>query len=167
MSNKAQIKFGETIGVIIVVYIVIMVGLVWYNNVNMNDLSKLYEEDRKNLAFDKYYFIVNHHLLRQSEIGFIDERFDVVSLKNMEYYSMTTGREYMNSNLGFANISVVILAQDNLIERVDEITLYENYPERSRIQSQETFRTLIPIRDETLGITQVGVLEVRVPILRN
>lgn len=166
-SKSAQIKFGETIGVIIIVYIVVVVGFVWYNNVNSQNLAEMYDQDRKNLAFEKYYFIVNLDLIRESQRGFVDEEFDLDSLRVLSNYSQNQGREYMSSRLGFANVTILLLDPNNYQNVEEEISLYESYPEFSRVTALETFRTLVPVIDNEEDKTKLALLEVQVPVVEN
>ena len=162
--KKAQIKFGETFAILIIVYIILVSGLMWYNSINSNDIRELYENDRKNQAFEKYYFIINLDLLHVSQRGFIDEEFDINSIRVFEgYLKSELGREYLRERLGDAIITIKIYNNTNLSNSKEEILLYNQTP--GNILGQETFRSLIPVRDESAKKNYIGLVEVKVPII--
>ncbi len=167
-NNKSQIKFGETIGVIIIVYIIIMVGLIWYNNINSKDLNEIYERDLNARSFEKYQFIVNLNLIHKSERGDIDEEFDMDSLIAMENFFRTDiGKEYLSKRLSFSTISVDVYNRDSFNEiRSDNIertiTLYDVQPnENIEILSIPVYRTLIPIRDNIENVNKIGIITIK------
>ena len=166
--KKSQIKFGESIGVIIIVYIIIMVGLIWYNNINSKDLNELHKKDLNARAFERYQFIVNLNLIHTSQKGNIDEDFDLISLKTMHNFTNTKyGKLFFSNQLGYSLIEVDIynnsvfdnIQTDNYQEK---IILYNNTPNRnSQIHSVQTYRTLIPIRDNINKINLIGVIYIK------
>ena len=162
LSNKAQIKFGETIGVIIIVYIVIMSGLIWYNKINTGDLNDIKNKDNLEKSFEKYYYLNNLNLIHVSQRGYIDEEFDLISLITLSNFSKTKqGKEYLRKQLGNALITLKIynFSMDNQINSTNYeqlIILYNNTPiiknnlgnKISKIISTDNYRTLIPIIDQ-------------------
>lgn len=158
MKNaKGQIKFGETFGIIIIVYIILMVGLIWYNNVNSNNLKEMNDENKMDMAFEKYHYIVNSNLLHLSEQGDIDEEFDITSLRVFEGYSKNdVSKEIVRKQLGYSLVQVELL--DMGYNPIENITIYNNtLKDYSNI---ENFRTLIPISDNKK--VHVGILTVSV-----
>ena len=159
MKKKAQVKFGETIGIIIIVYIVVVVGFLWYNNVNTKNITEIYEKDQKNRAFEKYHYIINLHLIKSSQRGDIDEDFDKNSILTMGNYSKTKeGREFLRKSLGTSFVNIQLL--DDSFSPYENITLYNNTPDLEKKRYEiETFRTLIPVNDEINSRTEIGILE--------
>ena len=94
-SKSAQVKFGETIGVIFIVYLVIVVGFIWYNNSNSKAITEMIEKQDKQGAFERYDYILKLNLIHKSELGYIDKEFDKTSLDAMANYSQSvTGKEF-------------------------------------------------------------------------
>ena len=127
MKKKAQVKFGETIGIIIIVYIVIMIGLLWYNDVNSDSLDELYTKDQKSRGFEKYYHITNNHMLREAQQGYIDEEFNLESIYAMSIFSQSkNGSDYLDKFLGYSSVSIKYY--DINLENPKVIGIYSNYP---------------------------------------
>lgn len=167
MKKKSQIKFGETIGILIIVYLVLVAGFMWYNKVNANNINDIYQKDKRAQAFEKYYFIVNLDMLHVSQRGFIDEEFDLNGLRSLNRYSKTDeGGEYLRKRLGEATITVEIFNHTNLRNSSETIILY-NVSYDSNVANEllgvESFKTIIPIVDKTNSKHHIGLLEVKVP----
>ena len=169
MKNKsAQIKFGETIGVIIIVYIIIMVGLIWFNNINNSDITKMNEKNLENKAFEKYQFIVNFDLIHKSERGDVDAEFDLISMKALSNYSKTKiGMNYLSNRLSFATVRVDIYNESvfsgiNKTNMQESILLYNKTPNPNQIDFQTIiYKTLIPIRNQINHKNDVGVIYIK------
>ena len=127
MKKKAQVKFGETIGIIIIVYVVLMLGLLWYNDVNSDSLDELYTKDQKSRGFEKYYYITNNHMLREAQQGYIDEEFNLESIYAMSIFSQSkNGSDYLDKFLGYSSVSIKYY--DINLENPRVIGIYSNYP---------------------------------------
>ncbi len=112
-SRRAQVKFGETIGIVFIVYIVFVMGLSWYNSSNDKDFQEMFENDQREQSFEKYYFIVNHPFLHDSKRGIVQTTFDTVSLEAFEGYKETAvGENYLRDRLGDAEIVLEIYTRD-------------------------------------------------------
>lgn len=175
--KKAQVKFGETLAVIIVVYLMILVGSIWYNNINQRDLEKIFQDDQVNRAFEKYYFISNLDLLRVSQRGKLDATFDYHSLKTFYNFSKSDqGKEFIRTNLGEATIQLYLYNSsifdskndiDEKINSFENFTLY-NYSLQQR-SNKEIFWSVIPVKDPLIrggSNTYLGVLRVEIPFER-
>lgn len=173
MNKKAQIKFGETIGVILVVYIIIMTGMIWYNNINNKNLQEIRDNDLRERAFEKYYYLNNLDLIHISQRGYIDEEFDIIGLRTLENYSNTeNGREHLRKQLGESTIIVKVYNYSTELNDTNYnelLVLYNNTPKEfdtvgnrlRKITSEDNFRTLIPIIDPTSEIkTKLGYLQI-------
>jgi len=159
MKKKAQIKFGETFAIIILVYIILVAGMVWYNKISSDNIAEIQENNKKDKAFEKYYYIINSPLLHKSEFGDVDEEFDLAGLKIFESYSQNiSNQKYIRSKLGYSKIQVEIIDKDfNFIEN---ITLYNITPKE--ITQQESFKSLIPVTNSIDDKTYIGKLQVTI-----
>jgi hypothetical protein len=172
MKKKAQVKFGETFGVIIIVYFVIVAGFAWYNKENSKSIEELIEDDKFERSFEIYYFVVNNDLIRVSQRGVIDDELDLNGLRAFEKFSQNTeNQEFLRRQLGESTVTISIFdyntIQNSHLDDVDfkhykggHIILYNNTPEG--ISDVEIFRTLIPVRNEAENRIDMGLLEVKV-----
>lgn len=162
MKKKGQVKFGETFGIIFLVYIIIMVGMIWYNNINNNTIEELNQDSQRDRAFEKYHFILNSNLLHKSELGDVDEDFDYYSLISFEEYSKGDSKEFVRNELGESTVIVEVYDRE-LNELRDPIVLYNNTvePKDGTRKKIETFRSLIPVIDTVKKETHMGVLIVK------
>lgn len=157
-SRSAQVKFGETIGVIFIVYLVIVVGFVWYNNSNSKSIAEQLEKQRNELAFEKYDYILKLNLLHKSELGYIDQEFDRTSINSMANYSLSdVGREHFRKKLGTSRVDFYLY--DINMDSVDNITVYNNTPVNQSFK-QTSYKTLVPVYDGIEKTSYVGVLEI-------
>ncbi len=179
MNTKAQIKFGETIGILFIVYLVLMFGIMWYNDKNSDDIDELYVKDAQDRALEKYYFILYSDLLKSSQQGFQKNTFDMVSLIAFSNYSKSSqGFSFLQNRLGEGVITLKVYdSSQKIYEDVDaqsstldfqELVLYNNSPvfrENSQLLRKQVFTSLIPVTDQREGKdkTNVGVLRVEVP----
>jgi hypothetical protein len=132
--------------------------MVWYNNISTESLNKLYEEDQKNKAFEKYYYLVNLNLLHTSKNGFIEQTFDIDALKSMEELTKDEKQKlYYDQYLGNSKIQVKIYDLD--MNQIEIITVYDNSIEEDRTSNTDIFKTLIPLRNEAEKKTYIAVLE--------
>ncbi len=162
MNKKAQIKFGETFGIIILVYIMFVSGMVWYNSVNSNSILEMQERDKIDRAFEKYYYVVNLDLLHVSEQGNVDQEFDLVSLRNFYNYSKTNdAREIVRRQLGDSLVRIQILDKvGDKFKIVENITLYNNSLDESDVKLKENFKTVVSVSDPITNDISLAYLEV-------
>lgn len=173
MNLKAQIKFGETIGILFIVYLVLMFGIMWYNGKNSDDIDELYIKDAQDRALEKYYFILYSDLLKTSQQGFQKNTFDMVSLIAFSNYSKTSqGSSFLQRRLGEGLITLKVYSSGSIFESqnvaYEEIILYNNSPEfreNSQLLRKQVFTSLLPVTDEREGQrkTYLGILRVEVP----
>ena len=160
MKKKSQIKFGETFGVIIVVYLLLMFGLIWYNNHNTDEIHKMQKEDQIKRALEKYYYVANSNLLRLSQKGDIDEEFDLISLRAFSNFSnQEPGKELVRKQLVESTITISLY--DKAFNSIENITIYNKTPSQ-KIEDKESFRTLLPVTDPINKTTYIGILSVTV-----
>ncbi len=171
MNLKAQIKFGETFGVMIIVFILLIVGVVWYNNINTKSIIEIQTQDKYDRAFEKFDYIKNLDLIHVSQRGIIDEEIDYNSLKVLEKYSKTKdGDEYLSNHLGKCTITINIynystIYEGNLSNPSETIILYNStYPQTTTIKENIILTTLLPITNQQENRNDIGVLKVIVPI---
>lgn len=157
MKKKAQIKFGETFGVIIIVYLIIMVGMIWYNNINIKTINEMNQNNQKDMAFEKYYYITNSQFLHISQQGDVDQEFDLTSLKIFANYSKTPqGEEYIRKQLGESTITIELLNKN--LNSKQNLTIYNKTP--AKTTNKEQFKTLIPVIDPINKTTDIAILTV-------
>ena len=157
-NRSAQVKFGETIGVIFIVYLVIVVGFVWYNNSNSKAIDEQLEKQRSELAFEKYDYILKLNLLHKSELGYIDQEFDKTSIESMANYSLSaSGREHFRKKLGTSRVDFYLY--DINMDSVSNITVFNNTPVNQTFK-QTSYKTLVPVYDGIEKTSYVGVLEI-------
>ncbi len=178
-SKAGQVKFGETIGIIFIVYILIMVGFTWYNSITQDDFAELQEDVDREAVFDKYNFIVQSSFLRKSQGTDTENVMDYRSFMAFYNYSQTEdGKRFLRSRLGEGMISIyfyevndqsqlvgVDLDGENGFNKVEDTLVIYNYTrdDGSRLRKQENVLTTFPVdfsyRMEKL--TRVGVLSLQ------
>jgi hypothetical protein len=180
--KKSQIKFGETFAVIIIVYLVLVVGVSWFNNSNNKELRELYEEDQIQKSFEKFHYVNTLDIIRVSRGGNVEEELDYNSLIVFaSFNNYTLNPENTNSifanQLGTAKIEIEIYEYDplkdidvepfnNLVlinnnERIvgeNYLLLYNNTPEN--YQNSYIFKNLVSVRDQVAKKTYIGVMTV-------
>jgi hypothetical protein len=163
-SRKAQVKFGETIGVIFIVYLVIVLGFVWYNSSNSKAIAEQLEKQQNEQAFEKYDYILKLNLLHKSELGYIDQEFDKTSIESMANYTLLDfGKEHFRKRLGTSRVDFYLY--DINMNSISNITVYNNTPVsddpfNNRRFKQTSYRTLVPVYDGVGKTSYVGVLEI-------
>jgi hypothetical protein len=157
-SRSAQVKFGETIGVIFIVYLVIVVGFVWYNNSNSKSIEEQMKKQQGEQAFEKYDYILKLNLLHKSELGYIDQEFDKTSIDSMANYTGTPdGKEFFRQKLGLSRVDFYLYDID--MNSISNITVYNNTPVDQKFM-QTSYRTLVPVYDGIKKTGYLGVLEI-------
>jgi hypothetical protein len=157
-SRSAQVKFGETIGVIFIVYLVIVVGFVWYNNSNSKAIEEQMQKQQNEQAFEKYDYILKLNLLHKSELGYIDQEFDKTSIDSMANYTETVeGKEFFRQKLGLSRVDFYLYDIDMI--SISNITVYNNTPVGQKFM-QTSYRTLVPVYDGIEKTAYLGVLEI-------
>lgn len=169
MQKKAQIKFGEIIAVIIIVYIVLMTSLVWYNNSSSKDIRKMYAQDQSERAFEKYAYIESLDLIHVSQRGITDNEFDKNSLLALQNYTKTqNGKEHLRKQLGESLIVLKLYNYTSIsnFEPYLNVTLYNNTPNnyyQNRLNYDIiNYKTLISVVDENEKKVDIGLLEISV-----
>ena len=171
MAKKGQIKFGETFGIIIIVFILLMSGLTWYNKISQKEIYELKEKDQFDKAFETFNYILNLNLVHSSQRGIIDDEFDYHSLLVFANYSKTeSGKKLLNTQLGTGVIMIDIYnythIQNNDLTRPETIILYNNskYNQtRNKIKRFENFRTVVPITNTQENRVDLGILKIQIP----
>lgn len=163
MNRKAQVKFGETIGIIVIVYIVIILGFVWYNNVNAKQIAKIYEEDQKDRAFERYHYMMNLDLVHVAQRGYVDVEFDINGLRAFSEFTQGDSREFARSKLGDSLVTLKIYelnytGEEVLFVSYENLTLYNSTPDYEF--DKDIFTSLIPVMESSKKKTYVGVLDV-------
>lgn len=163
-NNSGQVQFGEAIGVIMIVYIVLVVGFVWYNNSNSKAIAEEMAKQQKEKAFEKYDYVLKLNLIHKSELGYIDQEFDKTSLEAMANYTLSKdGKEFFRQKLGTSKIEFQLYDID--LNSISNITVYNNTP-KDEFGGNDVeykispYRTLVPVYDGVDKTSYLGVLEV-------
>ncbi len=157
-SRSGQIKFGETIGVIFIVYLVIVIGFVWYNSYNSKVIAEQLEKQQSEKAFEKYDYILKLNLLHKSELGYIDQEFDKTSIDSMANYTkIPLGYEHFRRKLGTSKVDFYLY--DINMNSISNITVYNNTPVNKTFK-QTSYRTLVPVYDGIEKTSYLGILEI-------
>lgn len=165
-QKTGQVKFGETIGIIIIVYIILVVGFVWYNNINSKDIQKQLETNQKNKAFEKYNYILKLSLLHKSKLGYIDQEIDKISLETMSQYTQNEkGKEYFRKRLGTSTIQIELFDYEQ--NSIQNITIYNNTPNNNKKFETINFKTLMPIYDGIENINYIGIIKIQDHRIKN
>jgi hypothetical protein len=160
-NKSSQIKFGETIGVILIVYVIILLGFSWYNSITNDRIIELEEQNVKFRNNEKFDYVLNLELLRLKNRGSIQKEFDYYSLIAFEDYTKNKNGEGFGKtkeNLGYAIVKVNILGSNFGVE--ESIVLFDNQLEDDKIESQKSYKVIVPIRDGQEYTTKLGIMEV-------
>lgn len=164
MNIKAQVKFGESIGVIIIVYILLIIGSIWYSKINNSDLNNIIEENQKNIAFEKYYYFVNYPYIHKSQMGIIDGgKYDLLSLRVFSNFSkINIGKQMLKDQLGHSLIQIKIFNRTNynLVNYEENIVLYNYSYNESNYKSVDTnpYTTIVSVYDPIERQNKIGIL---------
>jgi hypothetical protein len=170
MTRKAQIGFGEIFAIIFIVYLVLMIGLVWYNKISNKNLQEIGDRDFINQAYEKYHYFMNLDVVHVSEQGVIKDQFDYQALLFFKEYTSKTEYGPIKNQLGKAKISVRIFSVTpqqlnpnvKITSLTPEIVLYDNL-NTSIEENVQKFPALISIRDTYKNKNYLGLLEVGIP----
>jgi len=165
MRKKAQVKFGESFGIIIIVFFIIMAGMIWYNKINTNSIKKINDEDQFNKAFEKYYYLKELDLIHSSQRGMVDKQFDLNSLLVFSNYSKTPiGGEYVRKRLDYSSVIFYVYNTNEDLKLNSpnlNIILYNNTPTNiERIKEPVIFITYFPVENDENKIL-IGKLEIK------
>ncbi|MCA9486028.1 hypothetical protein H6501_02760 [Candidatus Woesearchaeota archaeon] len=169
LSSKSQIKFSESIGVILIVYLIIIAGLYWYNEVHLDSLRELTKEDNRLRSIETYNFVVNTDLLRLSQESVVEGEIDLLSLEVFHEFSQTEeGYEYLEKKLGNAQVNLTLYKMKNSgleLDPVDDgkFEIYTKWPED--VLDEEIFRSVVPIINSSSKEVFIGILEIKVPLV--
>ena len=161
MGKKAQVKFGESIGVIFIVFFIIMTGLIWYDKINTKSLNKIDQQDQENRAFEKYHYLKELDLIHVSERGIVEKELSLYSLLIFSNYSKTpAGKKYLEKRLSNSLIEMFVYENEQLSSGVPylNITLY-NQSSNREFKKSIIFVTYFPIKDFNKQI-KIGKLKI-------
>ena len=160
--KKSQIKFGETFGVMIIMYFVIIFGIKFYEGYLKDNIEEIRLTNEKLLEEEKFTYFSKLNYLKYSISGIYQNEFDIHSLRAYSNYSKNYPLE-VEKKLGFSNASIKVLKinfsnSDFSIYTNETINLFENV--KDDFKSKTIYRTLYPIRDTSKEETYIGILEV-------
>lgn len=165
--KKAQVKFGEAFGVLIIVYIVLTVGMSWYSSINEKDIREMSMKDAQNRAFEKYNFIMSLNLIRNSENENIDYFLNLNSIETFQNFTKTqNGSKYASTKLGLTNISIQLFNYSGIEDFTPyrNITLYANIPDENQIADFTTlsYKSVVPVYNPVKKQMDIGYMHIKV-----
>jgi hypothetical protein len=156
-SKKSQVKFGETFGVMIIMYFVIIFGMYWYDSYLQDVKEDLFKKNKKLIEKERIEYISNLKYLKYSFSGIIGEEFDLYSLYAYSKYSKNeTYKKEIRKNLGTSLVVLKVLNESLQINQT--IILYNNSLDNPTDIS--IFRLMYPIKNSVLEKTNLGLLEI-------
>ena len=142
--KKSQIKFGESIAILVIMYFIILIGLFWYDSYLQGKTDEL-RQKQNNLANEKvFFFIENLDILRVSDFGSVKSYYDynsLVAFKNI-INSSDKIEFYIIDNLGYSKINLTLLDAD--FSKKESLILYDNEPENFR--NKKIYNKVITVR---------------------
>jgi hypothetical protein len=165
--KKSQIKFGETIGIIIIVYFILMAGLIFYNNYNNKALKELRDKQAIDFSYNSYQYLNNLNLIHSSVSGVISVDYSYYGLKTLSNFSKTKeGNDYLFQTLKFSTIKIYLYKLNkssllyNFNKSFENFTIYNRTPPNGKnILFVNKFRTLITIDDQVNKEKYLGKME--------
>ena len=160
MRNKSQIKFGETFGILIIMYFVIIFGIKFYESYLKDNIEEIKEEDRKLRENEKFTYFSKLNYLKYSVSGINKYGFDLYSLEAYKNYT-DIYEDDVEEKLGYANATIYIIDINNSNYNLSvnrTINLYENTLDD--FKSKIIYREIHPIRDMINERNYLGILQV-------
>ena len=156
MEKRSQINFGETFGIIFITFIIIFLGLLFFNNIINNNIEQLDKENEEKEIFLKYKYILNLENLKRTENGIIREEFDILSLRSLKNIlnneNDSLSREFRRK-IGKGKFNLIILNNSNFSKNISNILIYNNSKGITLNCDVSNIKTLIP----TYNLSEFGV----------
>lgn len=155
-SRRAQIKMFETISVIIVFFFLLVIGMVYYNSTQKNEIKKMNEEDKQLRAIEIMKIVTYLPELRCSKDNvFKPNCMDLVKLQNFRQVS-DQEMLYYTAVFSFANISV-----KEIYPGETEYNIYFNN-KTTKITGKDSSSIPILIHDPINRVSHAGILVVEI-----
>lgn len=155
-SRRAQIKMFETISVIIVFFFLLVIGMVYYNSTQKDEIKKMNEEDKQLRAIEIMKIVTYLPELRCSKDNvFKPNCMDLVKLQNFKAVSDQEMLYYI-SVFSFANISV-----KEIYPGEAEYNIYFNN-KTTRTTGKDSSSIPILINDPINRVSHAGILTVEI-----
>ena len=125
--RSSQIKFGETFAIMVVVIVMIMIGLSWYNSKSQESISELKEENQKRLSIERFSYIVNNAFLHENIKGQVKTTLDYHNIMALKLHIEhdIQAKDNFRKIMGEGKITIKILKKGDLFE--DGITFDASY----------------------------------------
>jgi phosphotransferase system glucose/maltose/N-acetylglucosamine-specific IIC component len=169
MNKKSQVKFGETFAIIILVYIILMGGLLFYNNYNENSLFEIKNKYQNELAFEKYNFIKNLNLIHVTNKGVIEDEFSLLNLLIFYNFSKTDeGKKFLEPSLENAIFSMKIYQFNettlkyNFDKETLNFTFYNKTPKNKEKYNIKNFKTISIVYNEFNKTKEIAILNLEI-----
>lgn len=178
MIKKAQIKFGETFAIIFIVFLIVMIGGLWYNNIMTSEVQDMREEQQREEALIMFSYMTNDPFVRDTRMGYVEGKMNLDSIEAFHNFSNSEeGVDYLRPRIGEGIATIEVYNRSTLHEvdgdvvAQEQYTLY-NYTSPSTqdvmlsggLVNWESFTTFVQVYDPNKEETNIARLNVRVPI---
>lgn len=165
MSTKSQIKIGETIGVLIVVYIGLLIGLNYFTN-SIKTSSKTFEEEIiQDQTFNNFNYILNHPVLKYQIDGQTRNGLTLNSI-NLEVFKnhIQANEIFYYEKLGPCKIQIKLYdynINDFKYINFKNITVFDRTLPNKK--EKRIFYNFINVRNTLKHKTYMGIMQVEIP----
>ena len=153
MAN-AQIQMGETISILLVFFILLILGMVFYAGVSkvVSGREKTELQELESIEVAKRFSSLPEIQCSQSNVKEMEGCIDIIKL-NVSREIIRTNRLYYSSEFGYSNVTVSEIYPDN----TKSWTLYNNI-----LPDKSSYRTDVPVSlfDPVSGKRSFGILTI-------
>ena len=163
MNKKSQINFGETFGIISITFIIIFIGLLFFNNITKNNIEEINLENKKQEIYLKHKYISNLEYLKQTKNGIIREEFDLLNLKsfsNILNDSNSNETKKFKQKFGFGKFQINIFDENNFSKINETIIIYNHTTNIGKFDTKCNIKTLISIYDKKSDKIKIGIFDI-------
>ncbi len=162
MLKTAQIKIGEVIGIIFVVYLMLMFALSWFSKSSSETIAEMRERDAVNEAYDIFNFILNNPNLQYKVRGLTESShtLDLINLMTLSR-NIKNHREYYPRKLGYSEIVIDLYDFRNPSSPyVNRIVVYNNT--KKDLVNKKVYFNLMNVYSPLNKTFYLGVMKVSV-----
>ncbi len=169
MLKKTQIKIGETIGVVFIVYLIVFFGGSWFLSSQNKSNQEFKETQALIKAYNIYNYVINHPFLRVTITGIIeeDQKLNYLALKTFSNFTNKSIQNelYYKNKLGDSLITINLYNYTgSKLVNFENYTLYNNtkkYSNKKYIGSKNIINA-INIYDPSNKKVYFGTINVKV-----
>lgn len=156
-NKKSQIQFGESFGVLIIVYLLVVLGFSFYNSYLNDKNEESQKENQKFLNNERFHYVKNLELLKTSNRNIIKTTYDYDNLKVFKKYSESQiGKKKLDETIGFGIIEIKLLNFNNGLN--ESFLIYNKSINKNKIKNIKKRDILIPIENVRNGVTRIGIM---------